>query len=97
MLGTLPNDFLRMPRTQAQTQEEADHATALHLQHQMMAQPQQAVGRLQVRLGGSRSVSLVLQWVWRALDMHHLRLHKLKIAQCQEVVFFPSYYSDSLK
>ncbi|XP_045121041.1 toll-interacting protein B-like isoform X1 [Portunus trituberculatus] len=48
MLGTLPNDFLRMPMTSAQTQEEVDHATALHLQHQMMTQPQQAVGRLQM-------------------------------------------------
>lgn len=47
MLGTLPNDFLRMPPSQAQTQEEVDRATALHLQHQMM-QPQQAVGRLQM-------------------------------------------------
>ncbi|KAG0713465.1 Toll-interacting protein [Chionoecetes opilio] len=48
MLGTLPNDFLRMPQSRAQTQEEVDHATALHLQHQMMTQPQQAVGRLQM-------------------------------------------------
>lgn len=48
MLGTLPNDFLRMPQV-PQNQEEADHAAALHLQHQMLAQtPQQAVGRLQM-------------------------------------------------
>ena len=52
MLGTLPNDFLRMPQSRVQTQEEVDRATALHLQHQMMAQPQQAVGRLQVSTCG---------------------------------------------
>lgn len=44
MLGTLPNDFLRITPTQAQSQEEADRATAIHLQHQMMTR----VGRIQV-------------------------------------------------
>ncbi|KAK7069219.1 hypothetical protein SK128_011838 [Halocaridina rubra] len=51
MLGTLPNDFLRVTPTQAQSQEEADRAAAMHMQHQMMAQSRQAlVGRLQVSI-----------------------------------------------
>lgn len=49
MLGGLPNDFLRVTPTQAQSQEEADRAAAMHLQHQMMTQSRQAVvGRLQI-------------------------------------------------
>ncbi|XP_068207087.1 toll-interacting protein-like isoform X3 [Palaemon carinicauda] len=46
MLGTLPNDFLRIVPTQAQSQEEADRATAMHLQHQMLTR----VGRIQVSI-----------------------------------------------
>lgn len=49
MLGSLPNDFLRVAPTQAQSQEEADRAAAMHLQQQMIAQSRHsAVGRLQV-------------------------------------------------
>ncbi|XP_071533978.1 toll-interacting protein A-like isoform X3 [Panulirus ornatus] len=48
MLGTLPNDFLRVVPTQSQSQEESDRAAAMHLQHQMIAQAQQNVGRLQM-------------------------------------------------
>lgn len=46
MLGTLPNDFLRVAPTQSQ--EEADRAAAMHLQQQMYSQSQPSVGRLQV-------------------------------------------------
>lgn len=51
MLGSLPNDFLRVAPTQAQSQEEADRAAAMHLQQQMIAQSRHsAVGRLQVSI-----------------------------------------------
>lgn len=51
MLGNLPSDFLRVTPTQAQSQEEADRAAAMHLQQQMIAQSRQStVGRLQVSL-----------------------------------------------
>nr|XP_053627853.1 toll-interacting protein-like [Cherax quadricarinatus] len=48
MLGTLPNDFLRLPSTQSLTQENSDRVAAMHLQHQMYAQSQQNVCRLQM-------------------------------------------------
>ncbi|KAG7178038.1 toll-interacting protein B-like isoform X2 [Homarus americanus] len=53
MLGTLPNDFLRVAPTQIQTQEEADRAAAMRLQHQMYAQSQPNVGRLQMTIASA--------------------------------------------
>ncbi|KAK4327361.1 hypothetical protein Pmani_002189 [Petrolisthes manimaculis] len=49
MLGNLPNDFLRLAATNPQSQEEADHAAAMHLQQQMIAQSQN-VGMLQMTI-----------------------------------------------
>ncbi|XP_045581979.1 toll-interacting protein isoform X3 [Procambarus clarkii] len=50
MLGGLPDDFLRVGSTPSQSQEEFDRAAAMHLQHQMYAQSQQNVGRLQMTI-----------------------------------------------
>ena len=49
MLGPLPEDFLRVPNSNIQTQEEQDRAAAIHLQNQIIAQARTPiVGRLEV-------------------------------------------------